>query len=143
MKDQKGQGMSFNIKNIEDEYIVVTRHKGLIDFLKQKKIINEDTPVYEHVQIDDVKGKHVLGVLPYWLAVHALTVTEISMDLPLSLRGKELSAEEVEQFIKEPVTVQVRTLEQVHKKSILLSDYVAGNSDYFTSMEVYNIASKG
>jgi len=34
-------------------------------------------------------------------------------------------------------------LEQVHKKSILLSDYVAGNSDYSTSMEVYNIASKG
>jgi putative CRISPR-associated protein (TIGR02620 family) len=128
-------------KEMMGEFVVVTRHQGLVDFLIARGVINEDTPVYKHVEVEDVKGKHVLGVLPYWLAIHASTVTEMSMDLPLSLRGKELSVEEVSEYIKEPITVQVRTLEQVRQRAKELSDHVASNSDCWTASEVFRMAS--
>ena len=59
------------------EKIVVTRYKGLVDYLLELKLISEKTKVIAHAQIDDIKGKHVLGVLPLWLSCHAGKITEI------------------------------------------------------------------
>ena len=82
--------------------IVVTRHQALLDYLVEEGIVTEDVPVLSHVTEDDVRGKHVIGVLPLRLAAAAAIVTEVPLDLPQELRGKELSVEEVRKYAGPP-----------------------------------------
>src|SRR5574343_753417 len=77
------------------ENIIVTRHAGLVNWLEQHgvtgKVIAQATP-------EDVAGKHVFGVLPMWLAVHAASVTEVSMPaLRLEQRGKDITPAEMDE----------------------------------------------
>ena len=88
--------------------IVVTRYKGLVEYLKELKLIEEDTEVTAHATIEEVKDKHVLGVLPLWLSCHAAKITEIQLKLPAEKRGKELTVEEVRFFALSPRTYIVR-----------------------------------
>ena len=90
------------------EKIVVTRYKGLVQYLQELKLIEEDTEVVAHANIEDVKDKHVLGVLPLWLSCHAAKITEIQLKLPAEKRGKELSVEEVRFFALSPRTYVVK-----------------------------------
>lgn len=54
-------------------------------------------PVLSHVLADDVRGLHVLGVLPLALAAEAASVTEVSMPgLRPDQRGKELTPDEMD-----------------------------------------------
>jgi hypothetical protein len=50
------------------------------------------------LETDIVSKKHVFGVLPLHLACHAYRVTEVELDIPLDMRGKELSLEDVEKY---------------------------------------------
>lgn len=88
--------------------VVVTRHKGLVALLIKRGIIAEGTPVIDHATVDTVRGKHVIGVLPLSLACHAASVTEIVMNLPLELRGKDLSLEDCEKYAGEAITYVIR-----------------------------------
>jgi putative CRISPR-associated protein (TIGR02620 family) len=90
------------------EKIVVTRYKGLVEYLQELKLIEEETKVVAHANIEDVKGKHVLGVLPLWLSCHAAKITEIQLKLPAEKRGKELTVEEVRFFALSPRTYIVK-----------------------------------
>lgn len=56
--------------------LIVTRHKPLVQWLANRGIVGQ---VIEQAGPDDVRGKHVFGVLPMWLAAHALSITEVSM----------------------------------------------------------------
>jgi putative CRISPR-associated protein (TIGR02620 family) len=78
--------------------VVVTRHKGTIEYLKQMGVIREDCTVVEHATADDVRGKDVVGVLPMNLAALARSVTVVDLDVPFDLRGIELSREQVQQY---------------------------------------------
>lgn len=75
--------------------VVVTRHAGLVEFLRQLGILGEDTPVLAHVSHTDVWGKTALGVLPLHLAAEAEVVVEAQLELRPDQRGRELSAQEV------------------------------------------------
>lgn len=77
------------------ETIVVTRHKALLELLKELGEVFGDLPVIEHATVEDVDGKHVIGVLPMYLAVHAASITEVELDIPKELRGVELSLEQL------------------------------------------------
>jgi putative CRISPR-associated protein (TIGR02620 family) len=88
--------------------IVVTRHKALVDFLIETGMVTAETPVLSHVNASEVTGKHVIGVLPMHLAALAATVTEIPLDIPAELRGKELDLEQVRNFAGDPVKYSVR-----------------------------------
>lgn len=90
------------------EKIVVTRHKGLILYLKESGMIDEDTKIFSHITEDEVKGKHVIGVLPYYLACHATKYTEIKLRIPLDKRGKELTYDELKYYATPPRTYIVR-----------------------------------
>ena len=92
------------------EKIVVTRYKGLVDYLLELKLIEEKTKVLAHAQPEDIKGKHVLGVLPLWLSCHAAKITEIQLRLPAEKRGKELSLEEVKFHALAPRTYTVKEI---------------------------------
>ena len=90
------------------EKIVVTRHPGLVEYLRKYGHISDNTPVIAHASVETVRGKHVYGVLPLNLAVFAECVTEIPMpSLPFELRGKELTLEQLEKYATDAVTYQV------------------------------------
>lgn len=90
--------------------LIVTRHPGLIEVLRADfgitgKVISHATP-------EAIRGKRVVGVLPLHLAAEAASVTEVVLDLPAEMRGKELTADEVRQFMKGLRTFVVRTEER-------------------------------
>lgn len=87
--------------------VIVTRHPALLQYLVNKGYANPDTPVITHATPSDVKGKHVLGVLPLSLAALAASVTEVPLALTPDMRGRELSLEELEAVAEELVTYNV------------------------------------
>lgn len=109
--------------------IIVTRHKALVEYLIEIGKVSAETPVLSHVNAEDVEGMHVIGVLPLHLAAKAATVTEIPLDIPAELRGKELDLEQVRQFAGDPVKYSVRKEENVKQFAYLLGNIVAQGSD--------------
>lgn len=101
------------MEKFEDyETVVVTRHSGLVDYLVSKGIIEEDAEVIEHATVEDVQGKHVIGVLPNHLAAEAKAITEVPIHYPEDYRGEELSEEEVREYAGEMETYIVMTAEE-------------------------------
>jgi putative CRISPR-associated protein (TIGR02620 family) len=87
--------------------IVITRHPALLDLLIERGIVDRDTPVLTHASPAEVEGKHVIGVLPLHLAVHAVTVTEIPLALKPEMRGRELTLDELRPLAGKAVTYAV------------------------------------
>lgn len=95
------------MKTIENA-VVITRHAGLVEYLKDIKLIDDTATVISHATKDDVAGKNVIGVLPHSLSVHAQTFTEVPMvNLPASMRGQELTADDLRDHAGDPVTYRV------------------------------------
>ena len=92
------------------EKIVVTRHKQLIDYLKAKAMIDENIQVFSHVTIKDIKGKHVIGILPFHLACHAAFFTEVPLRIPYDKKNEELSVDEISFYMQEPKTYTIREI---------------------------------
>jgi len=90
--------------------LIVTRHSGLVQYLIAKGFVSADVEVVEHASAEVVTGKHVWGVLPHSLSVLCASFTEIPLSLPVELRGKELTMEQVEEYAGEPVTYIVKSL---------------------------------
>lgn len=84
--------------------LVVTRHKGAIEWLKCKGHIREGDTILEEFKPEMVsEGDTVIGVLPLALAVQALErgarVYLLQLpQVPRELRGKELSVEEMDEY---------------------------------------------
>lgn len=93
--------------------LVVTRHKGLVEFLSDIRFITDDIPVKKHVNPADVQGLNVIGVLPTYLASKSNTVTVVELDIPEEYRGKELNREEVEEFAQSIKTYQVEEIDPI------------------------------
>ncbi|WP_156298869.1 CRISPR-associated protein Csx16 [Streptobacillus canis] len=79
--------------------LVVTRHKTLVEYLKNNNIISKDCEVIEHASAENVKDKDVIGVLPHSLSCLTNTFTEIVLNIPFEKRGMELTLEEIEKYI--------------------------------------------
>ena len=86
------------------ENVIVTRHPALVEYLRD---LGVEAPMIQHATSKDVKGKHVYGVLPLHLAVYAGLITEIPLSLPVELRGKELTLEQVKKYAGKPATYAV------------------------------------
>lgn len=88
--------------------IVVTKHQGLVDYLKEQQIINENTKIISHVSDpNEIRHEDVIGVLPLNLAVLTRTITEIPLSLAYEDRGQELSLERVREIANDPVIYEV------------------------------------
>lgn len=87
--------------------IVVTRHPALVQFLLEQGLIHAGVPVISHASPEQVRGRHVIGVLPLSLASLAESVTEVPLSLPPELRGVELTLEQVREYAGRPVTYKV------------------------------------
>lgn len=90
------------------ETVIVTRHPALVEYIWEQGLAPEGTEVLTHVsKASQIKGKDVIGVLPMHLAIYARTVTEIPLNVPEKLRGKELSLEQVRLLARHPRTYVV------------------------------------
>ena len=79
-------------------FIVVTRHKGMVDFLDEF-LEGLQFLVLSHVDnVDQIKSKNVYGVLPLSLIPFTFSYIETAVNIPQEKRGKELSKEEVEKY---------------------------------------------
>ena len=101
--------------------VLVTRHKALMDYFKQIGVSFDE--LYTHIEADQaeklLKGKTVVGVLPHYLSCLASEYTELSLDIPKELRGKELSIEQIAQCKPKLKTYKVydsKKLEELEKK---------------------------
>ncbi len=93
--------------------LVITRHPGLVEYLRCNKIIDSDTEIVQHATADMITGKHVIGVLPHSLSCLCESFTEIPMShIPKELRGEELDFDTVCYYAKPKQTYYVRTEEK-------------------------------
>lgn len=94
-------------KNDGIEVVVVTRHKGTIDYLKERGVIDGTEPFIEHAAADDVRLKHVVGMLPYHLAALTWDITVVDLEVPPEMRGVELDLEAVRRYAVRVATYSV------------------------------------
>lgn len=80
--------------------LIVTRHAAMKSFLIEKGVADESTPVLPHASEEDVRGKEVAGVLPMHLAALTATFTTVELALPLEMRGKELTLDDMKRYCK-------------------------------------------
>ena len=90
--------------------IIITKHKALVEFLREKGIAL-DAKVIEHATLDDIRGEHVVGVLPIHMAAEADRMTVIPLNLPPEARGRELTLDEVRRYAGPPATYKVVKVE--------------------------------
>ena len=94
------------------EKLVVTRYRNLVTYLKELKLIDENTKVIARATISDVEGKHIFGVVPFWLAAHAEKFTEVQLRVPSDRKNKELTLEEVRFYSLDPQTYTIRIVDK-------------------------------
>jgi len=77
--------------------VIVSRHAGAIEWLRRHGVTGE---VVSHVDTDtDLEGKILIGNAPLWIAAQADEIWTIEMpELPAELRGKDISAEQMEEL---------------------------------------------
>jgi hypothetical protein len=94
--------------------LVVTRQPYLVDILRERGVIDDTTPVLSRATRSAVKGKHVLGLLPNYLASLAASITEIPMRLTnedyLAMHRGELTLERARAVVGDPVTYRVERI---------------------------------
>lgn len=78
--------------------VVVTRHPALVEYLVSLGVVPADVEVVAHATAEQVRGRHVFGVLPLYLAAEARRVTEVPLHVPAELRGVELTLAQVRRF---------------------------------------------
>jgi len=78
----------------ETKTVIVSRHKGLVEWLAAQGIVGE---VIDHISNpQQIKGKIVYGTLPLGLAAETLITYAVEMPrLTKEMRGKDLSMEEM------------------------------------------------
>lgn len=90
--------------------LIVTRHPGLVEYLREIGLATPETVVVAHASPEEVAGKRVCGVLPHSLSCLCETFTEVPLSLPAELRGAELSVEDVRKYASAPVTYRVEVI---------------------------------
>lgn len=90
--------------------LVVTRHPGLVEYLREIGLAGAETVVVPHATPDMVRGKCVCGVLPHSLSCLCQSFTEVPLNLPQQLRGAELTVEQIRQYAGAPITYRVEVL---------------------------------
>jgi len=78
--------------------IIISRHPGAIEWLKRHHPELSGAKVLKHAVPDDLFGNVVIGTLPVNLAALAKEYWHLTMDIPVEARGKELTADDMEEF---------------------------------------------
>lgn len=96
------------------DFVVVTRHPALIEYMREIDLIPEYVEVITHVtDVEQIKGNRVYGILPFDLAQHAESMVTIPLNVPAELRGTELTVEQIRQYAGTPQTFIVKQIPTV------------------------------
>lgn len=91
--------------------LVVTRHNAFVEYLSEQGLIPEGVEIRAHVGIADVKGRHVLGVLPHHLSSACASITEVKLDLTRedreAMQAGDLPLDRVRAVAGQPETYRV------------------------------------
>jgi hypothetical protein len=95
--------------------LVVTRLPNIfVDILRERGVIDDTTPVLARASRGEVRGKHMLGLLPNYLSSLAASITEIPMRMSnedyVAMQRGELTAERARAVIGNPVTYRVERI---------------------------------
>lgn len=90
--------------------LVVTRHPGLVAYLREQGMCDDSVEVCAHATPENVAGKRVCGVLPHNLSCLCETFTEVPLNLPAEMRGTELTLEQVRLYARDAVTYRVEVV---------------------------------
>ena len=88
--------------------MIITRHTALVAYLIEIGLATSDTQVITHASADDVRGMDVIGVLPMHLAAEARSITIVDLQIPPAERGKELTIEDIREYVRGISTYEVR-----------------------------------
>ncbi len=75
--------------------VIITRHTGLVEWLKSTRPELADAPILDTATPADVQGKDVYGALPLHLAALAASVTVVEFTTAVVRGGMDLSADEM------------------------------------------------
>ena len=104
------------IKCKEEDTIIVTRHPGLVEWLKERGITGK---VQRYVTEKQVRGKHIIGEIPAHVAKNAFCMTEIIWSDPYRMFGPEgLTYEDVVKLKPELFTYVVVPIISQERKVI-------------------------
>ena len=98
--------------------VVVSRHESFVRYLQEIGLVDEEIRITPHVRAEDVRGAHVIGILPPHLAEEAALMTVVPLDLTLEQRererttGEDLSIEEIRAAAGEPRHYRVVPVEE-------------------------------
>ena len=93
--------------------VVVSRHRSFVAYLKEIGLAPHDAEVLEHVEKADIRGAHVIGILPPHLAAEAMGVTAVPLHLSLEQRerkrktGQDLDIQEIREAAGKPYSYRV------------------------------------
>jgi hypothetical protein len=90
--------------------LIVTRHPGLVEYLRELGMVGSGVEVIDHATPEKVAGRHVCGVLPHSLSALTASFTEVPLRLTPELRGKELDLKTLREIADAPVTYKVEVL---------------------------------
>lgn len=97
---------------LRQPFLVVTRYKNFVQYLQDRGIIGEDNYVCaEHVSIEQVYDRHVIGRIPFTMASAARSVTVFRFRTPRDLMGKDLTLEELKKYETTPITFFIDSYE--------------------------------
>lgn len=93
---------------MSQQFLVVTRHASLVQYLVETGVVPAGTPVIQHVTPEQIQGRDVVGILPLHLAACCASVTEVPMDLTLAdretmTRTQDLPIERIREVAGAPV----------------------------------------
>jgi hypothetical protein len=110
-----GAGVRGSVADFREQVkrpLVVTRHQGLVDYLRETGLIGPDAEVVAHVHDPAMlDGRVVIGVLPLHLAARTLAVVEVPLaQTPADRAADHLPVERVRQIAGAPTVYTVRRL---------------------------------
>lgn len=94
------------------EKVIVTRHRNLLEYLKLNNLIEQDVEAMSHVTKEDIQGKHVIGILPYYLAAQCEIFTELPLRIPYDKKHTDLTLNEIGFYMQEPKTYIIREVKE-------------------------------
>ena len=71
-----------------EDYLIVTGHPELVEVVRRLNLTPDNTRWIGNATEDDVRGKHVIGVIPLRLAALAASVTEVPFNQQLKSFGE-------------------------------------------------------
>lgn len=96
---------------MQKQNIIVTRHAALVAYLLERGYIKPGSyDVIPHIYPEQARGRHIIGNVPLHVAAVAASVTNIPLNIPFEMRGRELTLEEIRKYAMPAKTYFVREM---------------------------------